>query len=67
MKVYTHSQGHMTKMAAMAIKSKNLLFSRTRRPMILKRSMKYQGENLYKVNINHDLGMTLACFMARPT
>ena len=27
--------------------------------MILKLGMKHQGEELYKVYINHDLGMTL--------
>ena len=31
--------------------------------MILKRGMKYQGEELYKVYINHDLGMTLTYFI----
>ena len=69
MKVYINGQGHMTKMAAMAINSKKTLkiFSRTRRPMILKLGMKHQGEELYKVYINHDLGMTLTYFMARPT
>ena len=35
--------------------------------MILKLGMKHQGEELYKVYINLDLGMTLAYFMARPT
>ena len=63
MKVY------MTKMATMAINSKKTLkiFSRTRRHMILKLGMKHQGEELYKVYINHDLGMTLTYFMAKPT
>ena len=70
MKVYINGKGHMTKMAAMAINSKKplkIFFSRTRRPMILKLGMKYQGEELYNVYINHDLGMTLTYFMARPT
>ena len=70
MKVYINGQSHMTKMAAMAVNSKtplNIFFSRTRRPMILKLGMKHQGEELYKVYINHDLGMILAYFMARPT
>ena len=31
--------------------------------MILKLSMKHQGEELYKVYINHDLGMTLTYFI----
>ena len=70
MKVCISGQGHMTKMAAMAINSKKplkIFFSRTRRPMILKLGMKHLGEELYKVYINHDLGMTLTYFMARPT
>ena len=70
MNVCISGQGHMTKMAAMAINSKKTLkifFSRTRRPMILKLGMKHLGEELYKVYINHDLGMTLTYFMARPT
>ena len=70
MKVCINGQGHMTKMVAMAINSKNLyffFFSRTGRTMILKLGMGHQGEELYKVNINHDLGMTLTYFMARPT
>ena len=33
--------------------------------MILKLGMKHQGEELYKVDINHDLRMTLTYFMAR--
>ena len=33
--------------------------------MILKLSMKHQGEELYKVYINHDPGMTLTYFTAR--
>ena len=35
--------------------------------MILKLGMKHQGEEFYKFYINHDLGMTLTYFMARPT
>ena len=67
MKVCISGEGHMTKMAAMAINSKKKLkifFSRTRRPMILNLGMKHLGEELYKVYINHDLGMTLTYFMA---
>ena len=67
MKVYMNGQGHMTKKSAMAINNKKPLknFSRSRRPMILKLCMKYQGAELYKVNINHDPGMTLAYSKAR--
>ena len=57
-------QGHMTKMAVMAINNKNL---RTRRPMILKLGMKHQAMELYKVCINHDPGMPLTYFMTRST
>ena len=69
MKVCINGQGHMTKMAAMAINSKKRLtiFFRTRRPMILKLGMKHLGMELYKVYINHDPGMTLTYFMARST
>ena len=70
MKVNINSQGHMTKMAAMAINIKKplkIFFSRTRRPMILKPGMQHQGEEHYKVYINHDPGMTLNYFTARST
>ena len=70
MKVNINSEGHMTKMAAMAINSKKTLkifFSKSRRPMILKPGMKHQGEELNKVYINHDPGMTLTYFTARST
>ena len=33
--------------------------------MFLKLGMKHQGEELYKVYINHEPGMTLTYFMAR--
>ena len=70
MQVNINSHGHMTKMAAMAINSKNLFkifFSRTRRPIILKPGMQHQGEERYKFYINHDPGMTLTYFTARST
>ena len=35
--------------------------------MILKLGMKHQAIELYKVDINHDPGMTLIHFMARST
>ena len=62
MKVYINGQGHMTKMAAMSINSKNLLKSSSPEPeglLILKLGMKYQTMELYKLCINHDPGMTL--------
>ena len=61
-KVYLNGQGHMTKMAAMAINSKKPFL-----PMILKLGMKHQAMELYKVYINHNLGMTLTFFTARST
>ena len=70
MKVYKNGQGHMTKMAAMAINRKKhlkIFFSRTRRPMILKLGMKHQAMELYKVYINRDPWMTLTYFTARST
>ena len=69
-KVYINGEGHMTKMAAMAINRKEALkivFSRTRRPMILKLGMEHQWLKFYKVYINHDPGMTLTYFTARST
>ena len=66
--VYINSQGHMTKMADMAINSKTFkIFSRTSRLTILKPGMKHQGEELYKDYINHDPGMTLTYLMTRST
>ena len=35
--------------------------------MILKLGMKRQGEELYKVNLNHDPGITLTYLTARST
>ena len=70
MNICINGQGHITKMAAMAINSKNLLkifFSRTRRPMILKLGVKHLGMEFYKFYINHDPGMTLTYFTARST
>ena len=70
MKACINGQGHMTKMAAMAINSKKplkIFFSRTRRPMILKLGMKHQAMELYKVCINRDPWMTLTYFTARST
>ena len=70
-KFYINGQGHMTKMAAMAIirkkKTLKIFFSRTRRPMILKLGVKHQAMELYEVYINHDHGMTLTFFTARST
>ena len=63
MKVYINGQGHMTKMSAMAINSKNLL---------LQNQKAYDFETsgngaLQSLFINHDPGMTLTYFTARST
>ena len=51
-----NGQGHLIKMATMAINSKSLLkiFFRHRRTMALKLGMKHQGMKFYKIYINHD-------------
>ena len=70
MKVCINDQGHMTKMAAMAINTKKplkIFFSRIKRPMILKLGMKHQAMELYKICINHDPVMTLTFVTARST
>ena len=69
MEVYKSGPGHMTKIAAMAINSKTFkfFFSRTIRPMALILGITYQSEELYKVYINHDPGMTLTYVTARST
>ena len=62
--VYINGLGHMSKMAAMAINSKNFLkifFPRTKRRMILK----HRGIEVYTVYINHDPEVTLTYFTAR--
>ena len=63
-KLYVDHLGHMTKMDVMAI-HRNKIFSRTRRPMILKLGMKHRLMKLYKVYINHDILMTLTYITAR--
>ena len=70
MKVCINGQGHMTKMAAMAINRKKplkIFFFRTRRPMNLKLGMKHLGMELYKVCVNGYPGMTLTYRTARST
>ena len=54
--------GHMTKMAAMAINSKNLYKSSLYKSSFSEPEsldMKHQAVELYKVCVNHDPGMTL--------
>ena len=58
--MYIDSHGHMTK-------DLKIFFSRTRRPLILKLGVKHQGDELFKVSVNHDLGMTLTDYIQRST
>ena len=57
----------MTKMAAIAINSKNLknLLLQNQKAYDFKLGMKHLGMELYKVCINHDTGMTLTYLTAR--
>ena len=67
MKVYINSQSHMTKMVTMAINSKKTFKN------LLQNKKAYDFETWHEasrrgaLHINHDLGMTLTYFMARPT
>ena len=68
--MYINNPGHMTKMAAMPIYSKNLskiFFSGTVGAISMKLGMKHQWLKHYNVYINHDPVMTLTYFMARST
>ena len=67
MKVCINGQGHMTKMATMAVNSKNLknLLLQNHKVLILKLGMKHLGMELYKVCINHDPEMTLTFFYGK--
>ena len=67
-KVCINGPGLMTKMAATPIYGKNLknvIFSRTRSPMILKLGMKHWGIRVYKNYINDDTRLTLSYSTAR--
>ena len=66
--MHIKSPGHMTKMAAMPIYSKNpskIFFSRTGGSISTKLGMNHRWLKHYNVYINHDLAMTLTYFMAR--
>ena len=69
-KVCINGLCHMTKMAAMPIYGKKTLknlFSGTAGPIPIKLGVKHRGLWPIKVCINHDLGLTLTYFIARPT
>ena len=62
-KVYIDGQGHRTKLAATPIYGKNLKKNSTElSPIIIKLGMEHYVLKLYKVNINDDPELTLACF-----
>ena len=67
-KVYSNGPGHMTKMAAMPIYSKNLkkfFVSGTKKLMTLKLGMQYFAHEYYQDYLNDDPGLTLTYFTAR--
>ena len=68
-KLCSNGPGHMTKMAAMPIYSKNLKKSSSLEPkkktMILKLSMQHRVGEFYQVCSNDDPGLTLTYFTAR--
>ena len=63
MKIYIKGQGHMTKMAAMAINSK--IFENC----LLQNQTTYDFETWHEASVcrNHDPGMTLTYLRARST
>ena len=68
--MYINNVGHMTKMAAMPIHSKNPsknVFSRTGGSISTKLGMKHRWLKHSNVYINHDPVMTLTYFTARST
>ena len=63
---YKINLGHIIKMAAMSIYSPNIKhLLQPQKPIILKLGMQRRELELYKFNINYDLGLTLTYFMAR--
>ena len=68
-KVYINGQGHMTKMASMAINRKTFknLLLQNQKANDFDLGVKHQAMELYKVYINHDHGMTLTFLTARST
>ena len=68
-KVCSNGPGHMIKMAAMPIYSKNIkkiFFSGTKRSMTLKLGILHWVLKYYHVYTNNDPGLTLTYFTARP-
>ena len=69
MKAYINGQGQMTKMATIAINSKNLQKSSSleQKAHDFETWHEAQGIEVLKVYINDNPGMTLTYFMARST
>ena len=68
MKVCSNVPGHLTKMAAMPIYSKNLkkdLLLRNQNPMTLKLGMQHWVLKYYQLCSNNDSELTLTYFTAR--
>ena len=68
MKLHQHNAGHMTKMTAMPIYSKNTLkifFPGTTGLILMKLCMKHQRPKPFIFCSNYDPGLTLTYFMAR--
>ena len=68
--MYINNLGHMTKMVAMPIYSKNpsnIFFSETNRLISMKLGVKHPWRKYYNVYINYDPVMTLIKFMDRST
>ena len=68
-KVDINDQGHMTKMASMAMNRKTFknLLLQNQKASDFETCVKHQAMELYKFYINHDHGMTLTFFTARST
>ena len=67
MKVCSNGPGNLTKMAAMPymVKTLQIFFSGTKRPMTLKPGMQHLVLKYYQVCSNDDHGFTLTYFTAR--
>ena len=65
MKVCINGQGHMTKVAAMAIKTFKNLLLQNQKAFDFETWYEASGMELCKVCINHDPGMTLTYLTAR--
>ena len=68
MKIHQDNAGHMTKMAAMPIYSKNtfkIFFLGTTELILMKLCMKHQRPKHFIFRSNYDPGLTFTYFMAR--